>query len=216
MGNEWETLALKCRSAWVGREPIGWSGFFGWWVPWSLALEIRAFRSSNSWILILFVIAGHVTPDRLCLMLRYVYCVSTADINVPDFMSESATPILVTTQLTSLELRPEEFLSRFSEVLEILVSNQGCEFIDVGQSMDSASRFVVTSRWISVGHYRKALSNFEVKAQVVPFLSLHSLERADAEASVTTEVVLRLTISGRIDYQTSLATDAFTFERGNQ
>jgi hypothetical protein len=55
-----------------------------------------------------------------------------------------------------------------------------------------------------------------VKAQVVPFLSLHSLERTDAEPSVTTEVVVRLTDSGRTDYRTSLATDAFTFERGNQ
>ncbi len=141
---------------------------------------------------------------------------STADINVPDFMSESATPILVTTQLTSHEVKPIDFLSQLSELLGLLVSNAGCEFIDIGQSMDSASSFVVTSRWISVGHYRKALSNFEVKAQVVPFLSLHSLERADAEPSVTTEVVVRLTDSGRTDYRTSLATDAFTFERGNQ
>ena len=41
----------------------------------------------------------------------------------------------------------------------------------IGQSTDETDLLVVTTRWSSVGAYRKALQRYEVKLEVVPWLS---------------------------------------------
>lgn len=41
----------------------------------------------------------------------------------------------------------------------------------IGQSTDEADLLLVTTRWETVGAYRKALQRYEVKLDVVPWLS---------------------------------------------
>jgi len=63
------------------------------------------------------------------------------------------------------------FAEQARTALRVLSESAG--FIDgaIGQSTDETDLLVISTRWESVGRYRKALSRYEVKVDVVPLLS---------------------------------------------
>ena len=77
-------------------------------------------------------------------------------------------------------------------------------FVDahLGQSTDDAQLRTITTRWLSVGAYRRALSNFEVKMTAVPLLST-AIDEPSAY-----EVVHYRSPEGFVDAVTGLALDA--------
>lgn len=121
-------------------------------------------------------------------------------------MSDPQTPIVVVSKLGDAGV---DFLDTLRSCLAILASNSGCMGIELGRSMDSESEFVLVSRWDNVGSYRKALSNYQVKSEVIPFISMHTKD------SFTGEVIETGNVSGSESFPSALAEDAFTYERGN-
>ena len=64
-------------------------------------------------------------------------------------------------------------------------------------------------RWEGVGAYRKFLSRYEVKLEVIPFLSKFTKE------SVTVEIISDSQSDMSQSAASSLAPDAQTFDRGS-
>ena len=77
-------------------------------------------------------------------------------------------------------------------------------FVDahLGQSTDEADLRTITTRWVSVGAYRRALSSFEVKMTAIPLLS------TAIDESSAYEVVHYRSPEGFVDAVTGLALDA--------
>jgi hypothetical protein len=74
--------------------------------------------------------------------------------------------------------------------------------------MDSEVEHVLLSRWSNVGFYRKALSNYQVKVEVIPFISVRTSD------SFTAEIVQVSGAGGSESFSSGLAPDAFSYERG--
>lgn len=53
----------------------------------------------------------------------------------------------------------------------LLARQGGLRQLSIGRATDDADLIVLTLEWESVGAYRRALSDFEVKVSVVPLLS---------------------------------------------
>ena len=64
-----------------------------------------------------------------------------------------------------------EWLEIAKAAIAPLATRPGCQSVQIGMATDEADLVVIVSAWESVGAYRKALSNFDVKAQSIPFLS---------------------------------------------
>jgi hypothetical protein len=54
---------------------------------------------------------------------------------------------------------------------EVLAAQQGYVAGWIGRNLDEPDLWVLTTRWESVGAYRRALSSYEVKLAAVPTLS---------------------------------------------
>jgi len=122
-------------------------------------------------------------------------------------VQESAeTPLIV---VSTLVAREPDFIDRIEESISILSKLPGCITVELARSLDSETDYLLVSRWESVGHYRKALSNFEVKSVVIPFISICSTD------SVTAEVINRADSRGSVYFESALAPDAFTFKRSS-
>lgn len=94
-----------------------------------------------------------------------------------------------------------------ADVARLLASFPGCAGVDVGRASDDATLWSLTSRWESVGHYRRALGDFEVKTRAVPLLS-----RAIDEPTAY-EVLFGVDAGGERAASGDLAGDAGTVER---
>jgi hypothetical protein len=77
--------------------------------------------------------------------------------------------LLVVTRFNAPD--PESFTAAITAAVEVLAQSAGFISADLGQATDEADLMVLTTRWMNVGSYRKALSRFEVKMHVVPLLS---------------------------------------------
>ena len=64
------------------------------------------------------------------------------------------------------------FLSRAQAALAALGDRAG--FLDgqIGRNVDDDGLWTLTTRWIDIGSYRRALGGFEVRTTAVPLLSL--------------------------------------------
>ena len=85
-------------------------------------------------------------------------------------MGEAA-PVLVVSRYR-VESDRSQWLSQMRTALAVLGQSAGFVRGQIAQATDDADLMVVSTSWTSVGAYRKALSRFEVKAQVIPLLSL--------------------------------------------
>jgi hypothetical protein len=94
-----------------------------------------------------------------------------------------------------------------ADVARLLSSFPGCAGVDVGRASDDGTLWCLTARWDTVGHYRRALGDYDVKTQVVPFLSRAIDEPTAYEVLFTVDAEGERTASG------DLAADAGTVER---
>ena len=100
----------------------------------------------------------------------------------PSAMGEAA-PVLVVSRYR-VETDRAEWLARTRAALAVLGESTGFLRGQIAQSTDEADLMVVSTSWTNVGAYRKALSRFEVKAQVIPLLSSAIDEPSAFEAVV--------------------------------
>jgi quinol monooxygenase YgiN len=126
---------------------------------------------------------------------------------LPDFMNVAEAPIMVVTRIDVNEPEDKEFLGT---CMNILGNNPGCLGVELGRSLDSEVEHILVSRWSNVGLYRKALSSYQVKSEVIPFISVRTRD------SFTAEIVTFTGIDGSNSFASGLAADAFTYQRGNQ
>ena len=124
---------------------------------------------------------------------------------LPDFMNTKETPMMVVTRLDVNEPEDRVFLG---SCMNILGNNPGCLGVELGRSLDSEVEHVLVSRWNNVGDYRKALSNYQVKSEVIPFISIRTRD------SFTAEIIEVTSLHGSDSFTSGLAPDAFTYERG--
>lgn len=101
------------------------------------------------------------------------------------------------------------FLREAREAVELLRGREGCVGIDILQSVDRDDLLMITTRWESMGSYRRAMSAYEVKERVIPFLS-----RARDEDS-TFETLLAATAAGVAEFHSGLAADAQITQLGS-
>lgn len=88
------------------------------------------------------------------------------------------TPLRVATHFAIPAEQAELFQGQLQEVVDLLAVMPGCEGVELGRSPDDPSRWLLVSRWESVGAYRRAISSYEIKLRQ-PVLS-----RATDEPSV--------------------------------
>ena len=101
----------------------------------------------------------------------------------------------------------DDFGVEAADVARLLASLPGCVGVEVGRASDDAALWALTSRWESVGHYRRALGDFEVKTRAVPFL-LRAIDEPTAY-----EVLFGVDAAGERKASGDLAGDAGTVER---
>lgn len=123
----------------------------------------------------------------------------------PHFLGELETPIVV---VTKVDLSEGDELVTMRLCMDTLANNPGCLGVELGRSMDSEVEHVLVSRWSNVGFYRKALSNYQVKVEVIPFISVRTSD------SFTAEIVQVTGAGGSESFSSGLAPDAFSYERG--
>ena len=100
----------------------------------------------------------------------------------PSALSE-APPVLVVSRYR-VESDRSEWLARMRTALGVLGESAGFLRGQIAQATDDPNLMVVSTSWANVGAYRKALSRFEVKAQVIPLLSSAIDEPSAFEAVV--------------------------------
>ncbi len=113
---------------------------------------------------------------------------------------------MVVTRIDVNEPEDKEFLGT---CMNILGSHPGCLGVELGRSLDSEVEHILVSRWSNVGLYRKALSSYQVKSEVIPFISVRTRD------SFTAEIVEFTGMDGSNSFASGLAADAFTYQRGN-
>ena len=105
------------------------------------------------------------------------------------------------------EARSEQFVNEASAVARLLGSKTGCVGVEVGRASDDPSLWVFVSRWQSVGAYRRALSEYDVKMEAVPFLA------SAIDEPTAFEVLFAVDSEGERSASGDLAGDASTIDR---
>jgi len=78
--------------------------------------------------------------------------------------------VFVVTRYRVPQGEAEEFAALAREALAALTARPGCQDGRVGRSIDEPELWVLSTRWETVGAYRRALSNAEVKVRAVPLM----------------------------------------------
>jgi quinol monooxygenase YgiN len=114
------------------------------------------------------------------------------------FTSEPALLVVTRFRVTDREA----FAKQARTALRVLAESPGFLEGAIGQSTDETNLLVITTRWENVGRYRKALSRYEVKVEVVPWLS------TAVDESSAYELVHIRTAENVIDIPSGRAADA--------
>ncbi len=64
------------------------------------------------------------------------------------------------------------FVEQAEAAVAVLRRRDGLLSLDFGRNLDEPLLWTITTRWVDVGSYRRALSGIESKSVVVPLLSL--------------------------------------------
>jgi hypothetical protein len=99
------------------------------------------------------------------------------------------------------------FTEEASGVARLMAGFEGCRGVDVARASDDPALWILTSRWSSVGDYRRALSAYEMKVHGVPFLS----QAIDEPTAF--EVMFTVSPEGERAASGDLASDAGTIDR---
>jgi quinol monooxygenase YgiN len=78
--------------------------------------------------------------------------------------------VLVVTRYVVPEHEATAFAAQARLALDALVARPGCREAVLGRAVDDATLWTLTTRWESVGSYRRALSSYEVKLHAVPLM----------------------------------------------
>ena len=124
-------------------------------------------------------------------------------------MNVKANAIAVIAQLVVPEGDRAQFDQGYARIGELVGQSPGFLSSELGQSTDSLQDLTLIHRWEGVGAYRKFLSRYEVKLEVIPFLSKFTKE------SVTVEIISDSQSDMSQSAASSLAPDAQTFDRGS-
>jgi hypothetical protein len=103
----------------------------------------------------------------------------------------------------------ERFAADARHALGVLAACEGFLQGSIGQATDETDIAVITTRWVNVGAYRRALSRFDVKTEVVPLLS------QAIDESTAFEVVHDRTPHAATDAVSGRAADADTASLGS-
>ena len=87
--------------------------------------------------------------------------------------------MLVVTRYVVPESEGATFGAQARAALDALRARPGCRTAVIGRAVDDPTLWTLTTRWESVGAYRRALSNYEVKLHAVP-LMYSSVDEATA------------------------------------
>ena len=79
--------------------------------------------------------------------------------------------MIVLLRFTVTEAEVTEFIDRARAAIAVLADRPGFASADLGRNLDDPALWTITTRWLNVGSYRRALSGFEAKMVVVPLLS---------------------------------------------
>jgi quinol monooxygenase YgiN len=121
----------------------------------------------------------------------------------------AAAPVLVTMRFTVPQRERTAFLGQARAGVDLLRSRAGCLGVEVLQSVDHAEEILITTRWQDMGSYRKAMSAYEIKEKVIPFLSQARDEDSTFELLVQAD-------SGDVrTYDSGLSADAETTQLGS-
>lgn len=82
------------------------------------------------------------------------------------------TAMLVVTRYRVPHSDFDTFLQQARDALAVLADRPGWLGGHIGRAIDDSSAWVLTTEWVDVGSYRRALSAYEVKLTAVPLLSL--------------------------------------------
>lgn len=91
--------------------------------------------------------------------------------------------MLVVNRFQVDDAEAEAFRAALQDALDLLETRAGYVEGALGRNLDDPALWVLHTRWRDVGSYRRALSSYDVKVQVVPLLS-----RAVDEPSAYEEV----------------------------
>ncbi len=78
--------------------------------------------------------------------------------------------MLVVTRYRVPEPEQAEFLALAGPAVEALAAQAGCTGAWVGRNVDDAELCTLTTTWVSVGAYRRALGAYPVKLHAVPLM----------------------------------------------
>jgi hypothetical protein len=78
--------------------------------------------------------------------------------------------VLAVTRYVVPEAEAPTFLPQADDALAVLVARPGCTGGRVGRAIDDPTLWTLTTSWESVGAYRRALSDPEVKTRAVPLM----------------------------------------------
>jgi hypothetical protein len=93
--------------------------------------------------------------------------------------------------------------------LEVLTARPGCVSGHLGRAVDEPDLWTLTTIWESVGSYRRALSDYQVKLVAVPLMY-----RAIDESTAYEQLATWTPAEGLVEHETGLALDADHAIRG--
>jgi heme-degrading monooxygenase HmoA len=122
--------------------------------------------------------------------------------------------MLVVTRYVVPESEGAVFAEQARAALDALRVRPGCRSAVIGRAVDDPTLWTLTTRWESVGAYRRGLSGYEVKVHAVP-LMYRSIDEATAFEELTAWDAAREGGSGEVvDAEPALAADAASVNLG--
>ena len=79
--------------------------------------------------------------------------------------------MLVVNRFRVASSQEAEFREQLENAHAVLGQQRGYDGGEIGRNLDDPELWVLTTRWESVGAYRRALSTYDVKLSAVPTLS---------------------------------------------
>ncbi len=79
--------------------------------------------------------------------------------------------MLVVNRFRVPEAEAEAFAADLAAAHDLLAARPGYVAGTVGRNVDDPTLWVLETRWVNVGSYRRALSSYDVKLGAVPLLS---------------------------------------------
>jgi len=110
--------------------------------------------------------------------------------------------VLVLTRYRVPAAEAASFRDAATAALAVLTARPGCTGGHLGRAIDEPDLWTLTTSWESVGRYRRALSDFEVKTVCVPLMY-----RAIDEPSAFEALAVWTPDGGLVEHATALSED---------